>query len=106
MMDLVLVAKHWTPGKAKTRLASRIGAEAAAELSRLFLIASLSHFAGLGERHWLAFTPIEERQAFQELITDKVAACAASCRDFRGAVASDSPRSFLRWSKGSDLSWF
>ncbi len=70
MMDLVLVAKHWTPGKAKTRLASRIGAEAAAELSRLFLIASLSHFAGLGERHWLAFTPIEERQAFQELITD------------------------------------
>lgn len=67
-MDLVLVAKHWTPGKAKTRLASRIGAQAAAELSRLFLIASLSRFEQHGERPLLAFTPIEERKAFQELI--------------------------------------
>ena len=64
---LALFAKHWTPGRAKTRLAATIGDSAAAEAAKEFLTVTMRRFATIPCAPLLAYTPIERRDAFSEL---------------------------------------
>lgn len=64
-------AKHWTPGETKTRLASTLGDETAAEASRLFLGTTVQRISSLGYSNTLAFTPAEQSEAFEELTAGK-----------------------------------
>lgn len=69
-LTIGVFAKHWTPGKTKTRLAASIGTEASAEVSRRFLIATLERLRDdrLGEaRHVVVYTPACEGEAFASL---------------------------------------
>jgi rSAM/selenodomain-associated transferase 1 len=56
---LAVLAKFWTPGQVKTRLAAAIGAAAAADMHRQFVATTLNRMAGQGDRHWLAAAPPE-----------------------------------------------
>lgn len=60
-------AKHWTPGRVKTRLAAVIGEAAAAMLHHQFLATLLARFADTAEQRWLFYDPAEQREAFQTL---------------------------------------
>jgi rSAM/selenodomain-associated transferase 1 len=64
---LGVLAKHWTPGKVKTRLAAAIGQQQAAAVHRDMLVATLARFAGLADRRVLAFTPADRRDEFAQL---------------------------------------
>lgn len=61
-------AKHWTPGRAKTRLASAIGPNAAAEAARRFVDAVLRRLDGEFADQRLAFTPADQLPAFEEAL--------------------------------------
>jgi len=63
---LGMFAKHWTPGRVKTRLAAEIGKQPAAEVHRLFVTALLQRFSGLADERVLAFDPPECRSDFQQ----------------------------------------
>jgi glycosyltransferase A (GT-A) superfamily protein (DUF2064 family) len=43
---LAVLAKFWTPGQVKTRLAAAIGAAAAADMHRQFVATTLNRMAG------------------------------------------------------------
>ncbi len=62
-----LFAKHWTPGKAKTRLAAKIGKRAASEAARCFIEVTLERLSLLEGKRILAYTPAKERAAFEAL---------------------------------------
>ncbi len=68
MEQLGIFAKYWEPGKVKTRLAVRVGAQKAAGLYASFLAAVLENseraFAG---HRVLAYAPPERREAFRDL---------------------------------------
>lgn len=64
MQRLVLFAKHWTPGQAKTRLAASIGPNAAAEVACASLFTLLRRFATLDADRVLAFWPPEKAAEF------------------------------------------
>lgn len=69
-VQIGVFAKHWTPGKTKTRLASTLGASLAAECSQKFLqttLVRLSALSGNVESRMLAFTPSEQASAFADL---------------------------------------
>ncbi len=61
-------AKHWTPGKTKTRLAESIGKLEAAECSRVFLATTLKRLDQLGDHQILAYSPAPNRSDFVELL--------------------------------------
>ncbi len=52
-------AKHWTPGKVKTRLATTIGHERAARFHLAALTTTVARLSNLGALHILAVTPRE-----------------------------------------------
>lgn len=62
-----LFAKHWAPGKAKTRLAAKIGKPAASEAAQCFIEATLARLTTLSAERVLAFTPASEQPAFEAL---------------------------------------
>ena len=62
-----LLAKHWAPGKAKTRLAAKIGKPAASEAAQCFIEATLARLTTLSAERVLAFTPASEQPAFEAL---------------------------------------
>ena len=63
-------AKHWTPGRTKTRLARSIGERPAADAARLFLKATLARLGTLKGSRRLGYTPGEQRSAFESLVAD------------------------------------
>jgi rSAM/selenodomain-associated transferase 1 len=67
---LGLFAKHWEPGKVKTRLAASIGDNVAAEIHRVFLETLLDRFASVAGRRLLAFAPLDAEPAFVSLQGD------------------------------------
>lgn len=67
MRQLGIFAKHWRPGQTKTRLAESIGSELAAELALAMLEVSLARFAGLADRHVLAYSPPEAHREFESI---------------------------------------
>lgn len=64
---LGVFAKHWTPGRVKTRLAAAIGAESAAGLHRAFFETLVTRFAAVADERCVFFTPAEHREAFADL---------------------------------------
>lgn len=65
--EIGLFAKHWTPGRVKTRLASKIGDRAAAAVAHAFLQTLVERLTARAESAVLGFAPAEAREAFAEL---------------------------------------
>src|SRR5262245_44953067 len=67
---LGMFAKHWTPGRAKTRLAEAIGDARAAEVHRLFVSAIAQRMSAVGDERVLAIDPPESDQEFRRELGD------------------------------------
>jgi hypothetical protein len=68
---LAIFAKHWEPGKVKTRLASTIGESHAATLHALFVAALIERLADVGHRRAVAYWPPEARGSFAGIVRDR-----------------------------------
>lgn len=68
---LLLVARFPSPGKCKTRLIPRLGAEGASVFALAALSDLLHLFAGLPVRKTLLFTPDEERPALMRFLQEE-----------------------------------
>jgi len=64
---LGVLAKHWTPGAVKTRLAAAIGDHQAAVVYHDMLATTLARFAALADRRRVVFTPSDQRDDFAHL---------------------------------------
>ncbi|MEQ8211258.1 MAG: TIGR04282 family arsenosugar biosynthesis glycosyltransferase [Lacipirellulaceae bacterium] len=64
---LGLFAKHWTPGKVKTRLGALVGMERAAHQYRCFVETTIARLNGLPIDKTLVYTPGHERLVFEEI---------------------------------------
>ncbi|MEZ6096309.1 MAG: TIGR04282 family arsenosugar biosynthesis glycosyltransferase [Pirellulaceae bacterium] len=62
---LALLAKHWTPGQTKTRLASTIGPHAAAEIQKRCLGFLLERLNACGNQRILYFSPAHQQNDFR-----------------------------------------
>lgn len=60
-------AKYWKPGHVKTRLASNIGNQRAAEVARAFLYCLVSRLDTIDAQKQMGFTPTEQSRAFQQM---------------------------------------
>jgi rSAM/selenodomain-associated transferase 1 len=70
--QLGIFAKYWEPGKVKTRLAARVGAQVAADLYASFLTVVIENSARAFPGHRvLAYAPPERRGAFHDLVDDR-----------------------------------
>lgn len=67
MAELGLFAKHWQPGKVKTRLARSIGDAAAADVYRLMLEVVVDELRGALDSRTIVYAPRAQRQAFAAL---------------------------------------
>lgn len=70
MNHLVVLAKHWQPGKAKTRLAAQIGPAAAADVCRAMLEATLLRLDGVAAVRTIHFAPADREAAFTALVRE------------------------------------
>jgi len=68
MQHLCLLAKHWTPGKVKTRLASSIGEAEAADIFREFVLTLLDRLSQVGDVRTIACSPPDKRQDFSKIV--------------------------------------
>jgi hypothetical protein len=64
----VVFAKHWTAGRAKTRLAAGIGDQAAALVARWLFDATLGRLAAIDARRVVAFDPSERESEFRDAL--------------------------------------
>lgn len=64
------MAKHWTAGKVKTRLASTIGSRAAAALHRSFLLHLCQILEMVGDMREVVFSPDLQLQAARQALPD------------------------------------
>jgi rSAM/selenodomain-associated transferase 1 len=67
MRELGLLARYWTPGQVKTRLAATVGPHAAADIHRAFVETLLARLADVGGRRVVACTPDERVADFARL---------------------------------------
>src|SRR5687768_14479284 len=65
---LGMLAKHWQPGRVKTRLARTLGESHAALVHALFVLALIERFKGVGERRVIAFDPPQAQRAFHTVV--------------------------------------
>ena len=65
---LGLFAKFWQPGTVKTRLAVKVGNEAACELYRCFVFHLLDRLSHFGDSRTVVFSPAGERPSFESEI--------------------------------------
>ncbi|MCI0359209.1 MAG: TIGR04282 family arsenosugar biosynthesis glycosyltransferase [Planctomycetaceae bacterium] len=68
---LGVFAKHWEPGKVKTRLAQSIGESHAATLHALFVGTLIERFSQAGQRRMVAFWPPEAQGCFAGVVRDR-----------------------------------
>jgi len=68
---LGIFAKHWEPGKVKTRLAHKIGESHAATLHALFVATLIERLAAVGQRRVVAFWPPEAQACFAGVVQDR-----------------------------------
>ncbi|MEX2175463.1 MAG: TIGR04282 family arsenosugar biosynthesis glycosyltransferase [Pirellulaceae bacterium] len=64
---LGMFAKHWAPGKVKTRLAATLGESRAAIVYALFVATLVERFSGVAQRRVIAFSPPEAVSAFRSI---------------------------------------
>ena len=62
-----IFAKHWTPGRVKTRLAAAVGDRAAADFHRVCFCSLLDRFADIAPQQLIGFTPLEKQADFASL---------------------------------------
>ena len=67
---LGIFAKHWTPGRVKTRLAEAIGDARAAEVHRLFVTAIAQRMGAASDERILAIDPPESEHEFGRALGD------------------------------------
>ena len=67
MAELGVFAKYWAPGKVKTRLAARLGADLAADVYRILLQHLVGQLTRLSIRRTLVFSPAESLEAFSRV---------------------------------------
>src|SRR5262245_46316137 len=67
MNHLGVLARHWTPGEVKTRLAATIGPSAAARFHLAFLTPVLRRLDAVGDVRRLNYTPLERAPDFESL---------------------------------------
>ena len=65
---LVMLAKHWQPGKVKTRLAGTLGQSHAAMVHALFVCALVERLQSAADRRILAYTPAAAERAFAGVV--------------------------------------
>ena len=68
---LGIFAKHWVPGKVKTRLARVIGESHAAMLHALFVATLVERLAKIGDRRLVAYWPPDARGSFAGVVRDR-----------------------------------
>ena len=68
---LGMFAKHWEPGKVKTRLAATLGESHAAMFHALCVATLADRLASVGDRRVLAFAPAQAEQAFRCVARDR-----------------------------------
>lgn len=68
MDQLGVFAKHWQPGKVKTRIAADVGNDHAAELYRMFLLRTLRNLQSFEGKRVLAYSPVDRITAFEGLV--------------------------------------
>jgi rSAM/selenodomain-associated transferase 1 len=90
-VEVVVMAKHPAPGKVKSRLAAAIGADAAAELYRAFVLDLADRLRGAEIDAWWAVWPPDA--PFEELLPD-VRRCAQQGRDLGERMAAVAARLF------------
>lgn len=88
MNVLAMFARHWTPGQAKTRLATRWGDDLGSRLHLIFLQAALRRFAMLGDERWLVFTPPEMRPEFESVADGSWQLREQACGDLGERMAT------------------
>ena len=71
MNQLGIFAKYWQPGQVKTRLATAIGAEAAARIYRQCLATLLVRLEAVADRRVLAYAPADRAEEFSTLSGDR-----------------------------------
>ena len=70
---LGMFAKHWTPGKVKTRLAQTIGPDKAASVYKAFLDEQIRRYSEIDDTQ-IVFSPDDSESSFSELVTEHSAA--------------------------------
>ena len=65
-----IFAKHWQPGKVKTRLARSIGDQSAATAYHQLLTHLVSSLSGVGQRRVIAYSPPDKLDAFESFVTE------------------------------------
>lgn len=66
---LGLFAKHWTPGRVKTRLAAAIGDAPAAEFHRVCVVTLTERLADLADRRTVVYSPTSAAEQFRRAIS-------------------------------------
>ena len=69
--QLGVFAKYWEPGQVKTRLAASIGLEAAAQLQRAFVEATLARLTDAADQRFLVYWPANQQDEFAQLAGPK-----------------------------------
>lgn len=65
-----IFAKHWQPGKVKTRLARKIGESSAAEAYHLILSHLASKLGAVADERFIAFSPPESLDSFKHFVNE------------------------------------
>jgi rSAM/selenodomain-associated transferase 1 len=63
-----MLAKHWQPGRVKTRLARTLGESHAAMVHAFFVLALVERLKASGERRMVAFDPPQSERAFHTVV--------------------------------------
>ena len=110
--QLGMFAKHWQPGRVKTRLAATSGNQAAATLHRHFVQTLLIRLQGIADRHILCFAPADTAEQFRQLNLGRWTLEPQAAGDLGARMQgyfvnslslSDSPRTILIGSDSPDL---
>ncbi|TWU05719.1 FAD-dependent oxidoreductase [Stieleria varia] len=78
---LGVMAKYWSAGAVKTRLAAAIGSANAAALHRLFCLHLADQLGQSGESRWFVVSPPERLAAFRQELPDTWETCLQSDGD-------------------------
>lgn len=99
MIQFGMFAKHWTPGRVKTRLAASIGEELATEFHRVCVTTILDRFASKGDRRVVGFAPPDREEEFRAVAGDDWTVKAQVAGDLGGRMAAYFEEAFAAGAK-------
>ncbi len=111
MIHFAIFAKYWEPGKVKTRLAKKVGAEAACEAYIRFLQHLVEQFAGVADRRTVVYSPGDAKEQFRaeirsewDLAPQAEGDLGARMKEFFASNASEGQKNILIGSDTPNLS--